>query len=950
MKFKLFAQCQANTFVFAFNYAPDCFSNEVMYDRLKHIIKEHLGLVFLASYSFLSIMMLFYLMAIFYANGKGLGWSIDSLPIQFPMFSYLRDSVREVCDSLICGDMPLIYDFRMGMGGDTLTTLSVWYFEPLSFLAAFVPVNMLESLYDLLILTRIYLMGISFWLLCLYMKKQNIYSILIGALIYAFSGWTYFYIRHPVFFAAPIYYPVMIISLKEVLKGKRGILFIIMTALSAWTHYYFLYVNSILLFFVVVAEIVTDRRDGIKGCLVKMGRILWRYLLGISLAMIVLLPNILTFLNSNRTTPHLETGSFWRFEAGWFLRLITGLITPFFSAGHWLHNGFISIGLISLVLVIVSKRNVKIRIWTLLIAAGLVIPAVTFVFTGFSAIQFRWNYAIGLLLAYSVVEYWEKHTEIKKEIIGILLILAVYIAIPVFNKDMDHKYHMVSIVFMSLYIFLILVFMGRKTNRIFYALLSAVVMINIVVDINYTFLPEHGNYMEEFVPRGKSIEIITNEPEAASYAIEDDSFFRIDSARLKVENENSAVFLNNHGISNYVNVMDRHIADYYHGLENVNTRLLDTIDHDSRTILEELSSVKYFFVNEEDTAYVPYGYDLLKSVDGVDIYLNRYALPLGYSYTEILPREEYDALSALERQEALMKAVVLEDDVPLETYRYESSVAQDENISFTFHGCEYDQESGVCRVIEPGGYFTVRYSKTDDAETYLRLGGLDIDAYYDAYWKIRIYNGSVDKEVELRSASATYSYGNYDYLINLGYYNSESEVSIAFPFVCEVRLDSVEVLHQPMKNYESDCAERQKEVLENVYIGNNLVGGDFKATQDEVCVLSIPYSRGWKAYVDGNEQEILKANVTFMGLLLEPGEHHIELKYCTPGLIPGAVISACGIIILIIYLILYKRCQQGAIVGGFAEIRDSETSRDWKNRRKGGERGKDRKRIENRLT
>ena len=65
------------------------------------------------------------------------------------------------------------------------------------------------------------------------------------------------------------------------------------------------------------------------------------------------------------------------------------------------------------------------------------------------------------------------------------------------------------------------------------------------------------------------------------------------------KNENAAVFLDYYGISFYVNVMDKYLAQYNYGLENRGTRLLDTLDNDNRTIMDELASVRYFTVLKE---------------------------------------------------------------------------------------------------------------------------------------------------------------------------------------------------------------------------------------------------------------------------------------------------------------------------------------------------------------
>jgi len=72
-------------------------------------------------------------------------------------------------------------------------------------------------------------------------------------------------------------------------------------------------------------------------------------------------------------------------------------------------------------------------------------------------------------------------------------------------------------------------------------------------------------------------------------------------------------------------------------------------------------------------------------------------------------------------------------------------------------------------------------------------------------------------------------------------------------------------------------------------------------------VFSIPYSKGWSAYVDGVKCQVVQANVMYMALPLSPGTHHIILKYETPYLRVGIFVSFMALVILIGIVIYRKR-------------------------------------------
>ncbi|MGL6197347.1 MAG: YfhO family protein [Lachnospiraceae bacterium] len=56
---------------------------------------------------------------------------------------------------------------------------------------------------------------------------------------------------------------------------------------------------------------------------------------------------------------------------------------------------------------------------------------------------------------------------------------------------------------------------------------------------------------------------------------------------------------------------------------------------------------------------------------------------------------------------------------------------------------------------------------------------------------------------------------------------------------------------------------------------------------------------GWSATVDGEDAELLKTNTMYMGLKLSQGDHVIDLKYNTPGLRVGIILSVTELVITI---------------------------------------------------
>ena len=159
-------------------------------------MKNKIVKVFLL-YTAISLILLVVLYSVFFSYKKGFGWEIDSLPVQLPLFYYLRDYFIRAIEYLSGANNSYpLYDFRIGLGGDSLDFLAMWYLEPLSFIGIFSNVSNIDLFYDCLVLVRIYLIGISFIALCIYDEKDNPWAVAWGAVIYSFSGYVMYYIRY----------------------------------------------------------------------------------------------------------------------------------------------------------------------------------------------------------------------------------------------------------------------------------------------------------------------------------------------------------------------------------------------------------------------------------------------------------------------------------------------------------------------------------------------------------------------------------------------------------------------------------------------------------------------------------------------------------------------------------------------------------------------------------
>lgn len=73
-----------------------------------------------------------------------------------------------------------------------------------------------------------------------------------------------------------------------------------------------------------------------------------------------------------------------------------------------------------------------------------------------------------------------------------------------------------------------------------------------------------------------------------------------------------------------------------------------------------------------------------------------------------------------------------------------------------------------------------------------------------------------------------------------------------------------------------------------------------------LAFLSVPYSEGFTAYIDGNETDILVVDGGLMAVKLPKETHTVTLEYREPGLTEGIVVSILGVLLLAAWIVKHR--------------------------------------------
>lgn len=107
-----------------------------------------------------------------------------------------------------------------------------------------------------------------------------------------------------------------------------------------------------------------------------------------------------------------------------------------------------------------------------------------------------------------------------------------------------------------------------------------------------------------------------------------------------------------------------------------------------------------------------------------------------------------------------------------------------------------------------------------------------------------------------------------------------------------------------LRNFIEMVAQKKSDAMKITYFSQKDIKGEIALDRGKLLFFSIPFDNGWKAFDNGKPIPMIKANIGFMGIMLDKGSHKIELKYRIQYIRTRIAVS---IIALIIYLAMMFR-------------------------------------------
>ncbi|WP_086349717.1 YfhO family protein [Candidatus Enterococcus clewellii] len=794
-------------------------------------------------------------------------------------------------NNVLKGEQNIFYTWYGSLG------LNYWAFSAYYLNGIFTPLVALfsngampDALY-VITLVKFGFIGLSFWVFAYNtFKKTSKWQLLAYSSAYGLMGYAVAYSEVIMWLDTFVYLPLIILGIHRVMDEKKPLLLFISYLLLFVSNFYMAFIVGVFSFLYYWARLATDPKRYKKSIL----SYLLTSLLAGGASMITILPTVLDLKNNGEGMDSLT--QLWTYDTGVWDLVVKNMVAVY-DTSKYEAAPFIYIGLFPLLffLYYFSTKKIPLRnklvygsLFLLLIASVYVNPLNLF-WHGLHApnmflfrFSFLFSFLIILLCGYGFEVFQKEDTN---HIINLILLMGgIFLAAVLFSNKKRYDY----ITDLSLYLtigflvlFLILILLKRKNGRFqqLFPLLLLMVMIT-EASFNANALIE-GIGVEWGYPT-KEIFNYDERHEATRALVdmtkkENANFYRLENLdRLTL---NDSFNYGYSGVSMFSSIRNRHSSAYLNNLGYRSSGSNLNIKYENNTLLmDSLLGVKY---NISESDVMKFGYTKIKEEGKYALYENKLALPLG-----ILTDEEIFETDAIKSQSGLFNQLSgLEETM---TQVIEPRVVETDNITVT-------EADGAVTYTE----ISPTKGKKVKWEVYVPANQ---QAYLSLYPATFSYMGECNVEVTVNGVKRVNNLASTGQYYNLGYYEKGTAVTVTVSFTGTrvVKLYQPDVLLLDTQKFENAVKEMSKKGVDIKTSGRRATAA---VSLDEAQTLftTIPYDKGWKAYIDGKEVEMPNLKKAFLTLNIPKGSHKIEFVFLPQGFKIGAILFGSCIALFIGY-------------------------------------------------
>ena len=840
--------------------------------------------------------------------------------------------MRHNLDSLFSGGGYPLWSWDRGTGIDTKLPI-----DPFLVISSFFPAGYVELGYTVAVILRLYFAGIAFILFCKEVRLSN-FQALTGAICYTFATWTInVSLMQAQIINLFVLFPLLVMSVDRIYKGKSPAPFMLIVGITMGVSYYMAYMAAIGIIIYIFFRYFTYNEFSLKSYASSIGRFIIYGITGILIGAVFVLVSLQTLSGaSTGSRPAVA----WLYDMGHYYAEGIRLV----SKGYDFSYTNIGIPIFALLALVAFRGRPSIKsthvIMAVIMLGMTMSPFFGSMFNGFGYVSNRWYFMLIFFVVWCAAEHMDLDDMAKtRNILLMLLWWAVLVVTTLGFSYFDITGNMSLGKAMFIggnlaagFVMILIVASGRKLIKSLRARQTLIVLSvigTLVITWNCSFYGRTDYYFR----LGEINDQLNASTQRAGSMIEDDGFYRIDQAdwinthlnadqpvNENLQWQNNTIYMYDSKIPSRLSEFNRLTGNNLGYSKRVYVQ-----SNGNRMGLDFLYGVKYFLGDDVKNERLGadgragYAFEYYDNLDGVNVFRSKYDSSLGFVYDKFLPESEFLKLTRLEREQALLQAVVMPDEEVPEL---------DETRKLSAEDIETDIADIPYEIVATDGMTidgnTIMTSK-EDASMTIRVNGVTRSQLIVSFDNLRRLNdkGESIGDFVVKASNSKLKFdannkknaqtipGIVDFDLNMGYYDTYSgDIKIRLSKAGRFQFDRLYVSAMSVDNFDKYAQERMKSVYEVSERKSDKVTGTVNAADDGWLFLSMPISDNWNVFIDGGQvAEIHNANYAFFATPVTKGNHTVEIKYDYRSRYIALGITMAGLI-LTVFISVFERIRR----------------------------------------
>ena len=793
------------------------------------------------------------------------------------------------------GTDSLFYTFSSGLGLNFYALSSYYLGSFLSPLVYFFDVKSMPDAVWLFTLVKFGLIGLSSFISIKgIFKKIPLFLILSLSTCYALMSFTTSQLEIKTWLDVFILIPLVIYGLHQIVTEEKRWLYFISLSILFIQNYYFGFMMVIFLPLWYLVQLSWNFKQRIKSFL---DFTVLSILAGIT-SLIVILP---TFIDLKTHGESLTTVDKLVNPDAWYLDIFAKNFVGSFDTTKYGSIPMIYVGLLPLILALVffTLKNIKFHVkLAYLILLGILIASfwiqpLDLFWQGMHAPNMflhRYSWLFSTIILYMAAETANRWKDIQTK--NILLVFAflglgfgLTLAFQKHYNFLSTINYILTAEFLSAYLLIFIVSLKKLLDQRI-IILTALFFSIFEISLNSFYQVEGISKEWVFSSRESYAKDLTEIDKLVNYTKQKEtSFFRTE--KLTVNTGNDSMKYNYHGISQFSSVRNTVASSTLDklGFKSAGTNL--NLRYQNNTLLmDSLFGIRYNISQKHPEKF---GFQKEKKEGTLSLYQNQYANQVAFLTASPYRDIHFNSLT-LDNQTDFVNQIT---GLNLK-YFTKLPILAETNTNHIQKRTSIQKDPKLDLEAASATY-TIKIPAT--SQVYVTLPNLT-------------FTNQDNKKVDItiNGKNLNYSTDNVFPFFNIGYFEEDQEITlrISFPENSQVSYNEPEFYRLNLDNYQKVMNKIQEQTVE-VKNQEAQLNISYQASQDTSLFITLPYDKGWRAWQNGKQVSISRAQKGFMKITVQKGKGQIRLTFLPQGFRLGLVGFVTGIFLFLIYNLLQKK-------------------------------------------